>query len=80
MDEGLDFLSLPFPDQADHWKTNKVNESLRQLLGAEAFDEFKAVMEPVYLKREHLGGVGKPNVVFVPGVMGSVLGGWHCLA
>jgi pimeloyl-ACP methyl ester carboxylesterase len=61
------FLETPFEEQADLLKDPKTSADVKQWLGEKAFGEFSAL-----LPKGHLGA-GPRNIVFVPGVMGSVL-------
>lgn len=47
--------------------------ALRSALGAAAFDEYRGLADSYNPKKGHLGASTPKNVVFVPGVMGSLL-------
>jgi pimeloyl-ACP methyl ester carboxylesterase len=68
------FLRASTRERLNMITSSDAAEDLKKYLGAEAFDEYRRMAEKALPKfRKKLGVDSPPNLIFVPGVMGSLL-------
>ncbi|HEY0038644.1 MAG TPA: alpha/beta hydrolase, partial [Longimicrobium sp.] len=72
-----DFLAAPTADRMRTIRAGSHDAELAAYFGRQAWDEYRALADRSDPDVDHLAWNTPPNVVFVPGVMGSVLAGRH---